>query len=150
MFVAIIAFFSRISDSRFGGTYITFLNTVTNLGTAWSSTAALGMIDILTFQKCSIDPDNGCSTVDLKEVRSIHNTSWLKKKKKKWFSHNTNLSFQTFFSLFLSIVWFVSVANIILPGFLHIVFLDYNIMVSIWCNHVVLPSSQVKINLKSA
>lgn len=99
MFVAIIAFFSRISDTRFGGTYITFLNTVTNLGTAWSSTAALGMIDILTFQKCSIDPHNDCSTMDLKEVRSSQHIILQSKSffQKKCFSYNTYLKIQISF-----------------------------------------------------
>jgi len=69
MFVAVLAFFSRISDPRFGGTYITFLNTVTNLGATWTSTVALGVIDVLTFKKCSFDSDNYCSTLDDKDVR---------------------------------------------------------------------------------
>lgn len=69
MFVAVLAFFSRISDPRFGGTYITFLNTVTNLGATWTSTVALGAIDLLTFKKCSFDSLNYCSTLDYKNVR---------------------------------------------------------------------------------
>lgn len=69
MFVALIAFFARISDSRFGGTYITFLNTITNLGTAWTSTVAFGMIDVLTFKECSLNPLNDCSTQDKLNVR---------------------------------------------------------------------------------
>ena len=32
MFVAVMAFFARISDPAVGGTYMTLLNTVTNLG----------------------------------------------------------------------------------------------------------------------
>ncbi|XP_001944982.1 acetyl-coenzyme A transporter 1 [Acyrthosiphon pisum] len=66
MFVAVLSFFSRISDPRFGGTYLTFLNTVTNLGVTWTSTVALGVIDLLTFKKCSFDSDNYCSTSDYK------------------------------------------------------------------------------------
>lgn len=68
MFVAVLAFFSRISDPRFGGTYITFLNTVTNLGATWTSTVALGAIDLLTFKKCSFDSFNYCSTLDYKNT----------------------------------------------------------------------------------
>lgn len=73
MFISVMAFFSRISDSRFGGTYMTLLNTVTNLGYAWTSTISLGMIDVLTFNECSIDPTNKCSSADLKNVRQYVN-----------------------------------------------------------------------------
>jgi len=69
MFVATLAFFSRISDPRFGCTYMTFLNTLANLGFMWTSTAALGMIDVLTFKECSLDSKNNCSTLDLQNVR---------------------------------------------------------------------------------
>jgi len=68
MFVTILAFFSRISDSRFGGTYMTLLNTVANLGHSWTVTAALGMIDWLTFKECSSDSANKCATPHHQEV----------------------------------------------------------------------------------
>jgi len=70
MVVSILAFFSRISDSRFGGTYMTLLNTLSNLGGAWSSPVAFGMIDFLTFKQCSLDHKNNCSTPNLKNVRN--------------------------------------------------------------------------------
>jgi len=69
MFVAVIAFFSRISDPRFGCTYMTLLNTLANLGFMWTSTVALGMIDVLTFKECSLDSKNNCSTLELQDVR---------------------------------------------------------------------------------
>lgn len=68
MIVATVAFFSRISDSRFGGTYMTLMNTLANLGSSWSSSVAIGMIDLLTFKECSSDSSNNCSTPILKEV----------------------------------------------------------------------------------
>lgn len=71
MFVALLAFFSRISDPRLGGTYITFLNTVANLGMSWTSTVALGVIDLLTLKKCSIDSNNYCTTIDQENVRIL-------------------------------------------------------------------------------
>jgi len=75
MTVAILSFFSRISDSRFGGTYMTLLNTLSNLGHVWSSSVAIGMIDFLTFKECSLDSKNNCSTKDLQNVRRtvVHN-----------------------------------------------------------------------------
>lgn len=64
------AYFSRTSDSRFGGTYMTLLNTLSNLGYAWSSSVAIGLIDFLTFKECSLDTiNNNCSTKDLQNVR---------------------------------------------------------------------------------
>lgn len=69
MFVTVIAFFSRISDSRFGGTYMTLLNTLANVGNTFPSTISLGMIDLLTYKECSIDSFNDCSTQNLKKVR---------------------------------------------------------------------------------
>ena len=38
MFVAMMAFFTRISDPRIGGTYMTMLNTAGNLASKWPST----------------------------------------------------------------------------------------------------------------
>lgn len=72
MFIAVLSFFSRISDPRFGGTYITFLNTVTNLGTTLTSTVALGAIDLLTFKKCSFNSYNDCSKLEFENVRQYY------------------------------------------------------------------------------
>lgn len=69
MLVATTAFFSQISDSRFGGTYMTLLNTVSNFGMTFSTSIGLKFIDFLTIKKCSNDSNNDCSTVDLENVR---------------------------------------------------------------------------------
>lgn len=73
MFVAIMAFFSRISDPRFGGTYMTLLNTITNLGSSLSSTLSLKMVDYWTIEECSSEASNDCSTKDLVKVRHYNN-----------------------------------------------------------------------------
>ncbi|XP_050430843.1 acetyl-coenzyme A transporter 1-like isoform X3 [Adelges cooleyi] len=62
MCVALPTFFSRISDPRFGGTYMTLLHTVLTLGGSWTSTVSLIAIDWLTVKKCSTNSDNHCST----------------------------------------------------------------------------------------
>ncbi|XP_073956564.1 acetyl-coenzyme A transporter 1-like isoform X2 [Choristoneura fumiferana] len=64
MFVAVMAFFAKVSDPAVGGTYMTLLNTVSNLGTNWPNTLALWAIDHLTFKSCSLPQlaDNTCST----------------------------------------------------------------------------------------
>jgi len=68
MYVALLAFYSKISDPRFGGTYMTLLNTLSNLGYVWSTSTALGIVDLLTFKECSFDSKNNCSTLDLQKV----------------------------------------------------------------------------------
>lgn len=61
MLVALLAFFSRISDPIIGGTYMTLLNTVANMGTAWTTTLSLSMVEWLTFKSCSSKTKNDCS-----------------------------------------------------------------------------------------
>ena len=55
MFVTVMAFFARISDPAVGGTYMTMLNTLTNLGGNWPATLALWSVDHLTWKKCQFD-----------------------------------------------------------------------------------------------
>ncbi|XP_028650335.1 acetyl-coenzyme A transporter 1 [Erpetoichthys calabaricus] len=52
MYVAIMAFHAKVSDPVIGGTYMTLLNTVTNLGGNWPSTLALWLVDPLTVKEC--------------------------------------------------------------------------------------------------
>lgn len=52
MFVACMAFYAKISDPLVGGTYMTLLNTVTNLGGNWPATLALWFVDPLTYRDC--------------------------------------------------------------------------------------------------
>ncbi|CAK9819376.1 Acetyl-coenzyme A transporter 1 [Anthophora quadrimaculata] len=68
MFVASMAFFAKISDPAVGGTYMTLLNTLSNLGGNWPATAALWFVDPLTFRQCSTDSSNDCSTISKREL----------------------------------------------------------------------------------
>jgi len=43
MFVAQMAFFNRVSDPRIGGTYLTMLNTLANIGSQWPNTVVLAI-----------------------------------------------------------------------------------------------------------
>lgn len=52
MFVAVMSFFAKISDPRIGGTYMTLLNTLSNLGGNWPSTIALWLVDSMTLKNC--------------------------------------------------------------------------------------------------
>lgn len=73
MFVAVMAFYAKVSDPTVGGTYMTLLNTVSNLGTNWPNTLALWAIDHLTFKSCSSPElsDNTCSTDEESKVNNL-------------------------------------------------------------------------------
>ena len=49
VFVSGCAFYNEISPKSIGGTYLTMLNTVSNLGKSWSAPAVLALIDLLGF-----------------------------------------------------------------------------------------------------
>lgn len=64
MYVACMAFHAKVSDPLIGGTYMTLLNTVTNLGGNWPSTVALWMVDPLTYKECQGAPGQSCGSVE--------------------------------------------------------------------------------------
>lgn len=68
MFVAVMAFFAKISDPTVGGTYMTLLNTVCNLGGVWPTSIVLWLVDVLSWKECS--PINGqlAPNVSLSEI----------------------------------------------------------------------------------
>jgi MFS transporter, PAT family, solute carrier family 33 (acetyl-CoA transportor), member 1 len=47
IFTAFMAFFAKVSDPAIGGTYMTFLNTVANLGFRWSNSLAIWAVGAL-------------------------------------------------------------------------------------------------------
>lgn len=55
MFCAAMAFFAKISDPRVGGTYMTLLNTLCNLGGNWPNTFFLWLVEIITWKSCVAD-----------------------------------------------------------------------------------------------
>lgn len=55
MFCAAMAFFAKISDPRVGGTYMTLLNTLCNLGSNWPNTFFLWLTEIITWKSCVAD-----------------------------------------------------------------------------------------------
>nr|CAG4651751.1 EOG090X04K8 [Triops cancriformis] len=62
MFVAVMAFFAKISDPAVGGTYMTLLNTLCNLGGNWPSTLALWLVDPLTVKSCLGGYNSACKS----------------------------------------------------------------------------------------
>lgn len=65
IFVSVMAFFAQISDPLIGGTYMTLLNTICNLGGTWPSTLALWFVDPLTSRRCQNAPQLSCDTKEL-------------------------------------------------------------------------------------
>ncbi|WVQ78639.1 hypothetical protein IAT38_000726 [Cryptococcus sp. DSM 104549] len=53
-FVGICAFHTQIADPLIGGTYMTLLNTVSNLGGTWPKPLILRSVDVLTVATCSV------------------------------------------------------------------------------------------------
>lgn len=66
LMLTLLAFFCKISDPHFGGTYMTLYNTFYFLGWLIPNTFVLKLIDILTLNECSNDAQNTCYTKDLK------------------------------------------------------------------------------------
>lgn len=48
-------FFAKVSDSAMGGTYLTLLNTVSNLGGTWPKFPILYLIDFFSVAHCEAD-----------------------------------------------------------------------------------------------
>jgi len=70
MLTALVAFYCRISDARFGGTYMTLLNSLSNIGNLLATSVSFAMVDLLTVMECSFDSKNNCSTSHLQNVSS--------------------------------------------------------------------------------
>lgn len=64
MFVSIMAFFAKVSDPKIGGTYMTLLNTISNLGGNWPATLVLWLVDPLSMKECTV---NKLTCADLKQ-----------------------------------------------------------------------------------
>lgn len=56
-----MSFYASISDPKIGGTNMTLLSTIGNIGMVASNTGALWLIEFLTFKQCSNDRTNLCS-----------------------------------------------------------------------------------------
>ena len=66
IFVAQMAFFNRVADPRIGGTYMTMLNTLANMGSQWPGTVVLatkGAIETLPGQPNGFYAVTSCSVL---------------------------------------------------------------------------------------
>lgn len=56
LFVSMSSFFSRVSDASVGGTYMTLLNTMSNLGGLWPKLLVMSAVDWLSIKDCTTSP----------------------------------------------------------------------------------------------
>ena len=66
IYVSLMAFHAKTADPGIGGTYMTLLNTLTNLGGNWPSTLALSTVEYLNVKSCKESADKtsqDCSVV---------------------------------------------------------------------------------------
>lgn len=62
-FVSLMAFFAKASDPLVGGSYMTTLNTATNLGSKWPNTAVLFLVNKLTWKQEGCEDEKTCPTL---------------------------------------------------------------------------------------
>jgi PAT family acetyl-CoA transporter-like MFS transporter 1 len=77
MFCGFMGFFTRVSDPVMGGTYMTLMNTLANLGGKWPATMALAFIEPLTTKTCSIGGTPCDDTMWLEECTAKQVETWL-------------------------------------------------------------------------
>lgn len=72
MFVSTMAFHAKVSDPAIGGTYMTLLNTITNLAGTWISTLALWLVDNVSFKDCEGVTDQSLDCDTMQELKVSH------------------------------------------------------------------------------
>jgi len=69
MFVSSSAFYTQIADPVIGGTYLTLLNTVTNLGGTWPRYFVLSGVDYFTKAICTLPTTSELDRTSLPSFR---------------------------------------------------------------------------------
>jgi hypothetical protein len=59
VYISIGSFFAQIADKEVGSTYMTFLSFWASIGSSWSRTFALFLVDAFTYKYCFIPPLTG-------------------------------------------------------------------------------------------
>jgi len=71
-FVGISAFHTRVSDPLIGGTYMTLLNTFTNMGGTWPKWFVLKGVDFFSIATCKVEQASAALTLKAPECVSEH------------------------------------------------------------------------------
>jgi MFS transporter, PAT family, solute carrier family 33 (acetyl-CoA transportor), member 1 len=66
VFISFMSFFSKVSDPAIGGSYVTLLATLANLGHKWPSSLSLYLLPKMTYHVCE-----SYNTVNMREVLPI-------------------------------------------------------------------------------
>lgn len=110
MYIADMSFMAKISDPLIGGTYMTLMNTISNLGGSWIQTFYLWLLDIISYRQCIFDEsllNNSTLTLPLdnKCVDKIEKESCLK----SGGNCRTDVDgyfIEVFFNVVYGIIWF--------------------------------------------
>ena len=72
-----MAFYAQVSDPSVGGTYMTMLNTFTNLGGNWPTWCALQFVSELTYRKCEgVSQSIYCNDAEATKVIYLDHSSF--------------------------------------------------------------------------
>lgn len=71
IFGAQMTFFAKISDPLIGGTYMTFLNTISNMGSKWPNFLSLWLLPKMTLSSCVSSANPGDLPSSLMEVNCL-------------------------------------------------------------------------------
>jgi len=69
-FVGVMSFFSKVSDESIGGTYMTLLNTLSNLGSKIAETFVLFFVDFVSEKRC-VGASSSITTCSTKQERDV-------------------------------------------------------------------------------
>lgn len=114
-YMPMMYFFSSISDKNYGGTYLTFFNTVNNLARSLTSTSTLYMADFLTYKHCN----NELASKDLNLTLPLNRCATnLEKEACKQTGGICEIYFdsfylQSFVGMIISIFWLIWVRKIL-------------------------------------
>jgi len=75
MFVAQMSFFAKVSDPSIGGSYMTLLNTIANLGSKWPISVSLSLLDEFTATECRLQTDGAHVDAGLLELSCVTGTN---------------------------------------------------------------------------
>ncbi|CAF1360381.1 unnamed protein product [Didymodactylos carnosus] len=78
MIVSLVSFFANVSDPKIGGTYMTLLNTIVNLGTNLTSTSMLYLATWLTRKSCTVQNLTCNRLEDEKQCTSLNGKCQIK------------------------------------------------------------------------
>ena len=110
---SLMAFFSKIADPSIGGTYMTLLNTISNLGSKWPSVLALWALPKLTYSSCfDQNSADGSGSVLFDDCRD-HSEELCKIRGGSCVTTIDGYSVQIFVGIAVGVAWLLFFGNIL-------------------------------------